>query len=416
MTLWLQQEGLSRSGIGYFGLVFTVYAFNWAWAPLLDRVKIPLLHRLFGQRRSWIILCLFIIFLATLLMSLQNPTQNLVLLSLLALIVTTFSATQDVAIDAYRIESFAIDDERMYSFAAAAITSGWWAGYGFIGGSLALYLGGENIGLSWPQVYQCMCVFVLIQILVVMLIGDPSYGRPEQADAYAQHSNHSGWDKVMNWFATTLFEPFIDFFKRCGWQLAFFLILFIFTFKLGEAFLGRMSLVFYKEVGFTTDQISTYSKLIGGGTTILFSFIGAAINARFGVIKGLMVGGISMAASNLLFSVIALQGPDETLFFITILVDGFTAAFATVAFVSFISYFTSRTYTASQYALLASMGNLGRTTLAAFSGVMVDGLHGAWALFFVITALMVVPGLIMLAFIGRILKKRNVQVDDTVSE
>ncbi len=413
MTLWLQQEGLSRSGIGYFGLVFTVYAFNWLWSPLLDRVRIPVLHRLFGQRRSWILLCLSVILTATFLISLQNPSENLVLLSVLALIVTTFSATQDVAIDAYRIESFDSSDEKMYAYAAAAATSGWWAGYGFIGGAMALYLGGEKIGLTWPQVYQSLCVVLLVQMLLVTTIREAAFSKLDlQQQASTRYREYLGKDAIMNWLAVTLVEPFVEFFRRCGWKLAIILVLFVFTFKLGEAFLGRMSLLFYKEVGFTTDQIGTYSKLIGGGTTILFSFIGAAINARFGVIRGLMIGGITMAASNLLFSVIALYGPDETLFFITILVDGFTAAFATVAFVSFISYFTSRTYTASQYALLASMGNLGRTTLAAFSGAMVDGLHGAWALFFVITALMVVPGLLLLGLISRMMRRRQVTESD----
>ncbi len=409
MTLWLQSEGLSRTGVGYFGLVFSVYAINWTWAPFLDRVRLPILYRLFGQRRSWIVLCLAMITVLVWLISQQNPSDNLVLISVLTLGVTIISATQDIAIDAYRIESFAPDDEQMYGHAAAAATSGWWAGYAFIGGAVALYLGGETIGLSWPQVYQCLCLMLLAQIIMVIFIPSPEYGRSE-----AQEIRRQAYEQQLNlgrfsaWWVVTVVDPFVDFFRRCGWQLAIGILLFVFTFKLGEAFLGRMSLLFYKEVGFSTEQIGTYSKLIGGMTTVVFSFMGAAISARYGVIRGLFIGGISMAGSNLMFSVIALAGPSESLLLATILVDGFTAAFATVAFVSFISYFTSRTYTATQYALLASLGNFGRTTLSASSGQLVDGLHGSWALFFVITALMVIPGLCLLWWISRRMKSRSV--------
>jgi PAT family beta-lactamase induction signal transducer AmpG len=167
-------------------------------------------------------------------------------------------------------------------------------------------------------------------------------------------------------------------------------------FKIGEAFLGRMSVVFYKEVGFTNEQIGEYTKMLGWIATVVFTLIGSAINVRFGVLKGLMVGGIAMGASNLMFALIAEVGPVEWLFAATIIVDNFTTAFSTVAFVAFLTALTGRAFSATQYALLASLGNLGRTTLASFSGTMVDGLDGNWSLFFVITFLMVIPSLVML--------------------
>ena len=157
-----------------------------------------------------------------------------------------------------------------------------------------------------------------------------------------------------------------------------------------------MSIVFYKEVGFSNTQIGVYSKIVGWWVIIPFTIIASMINIRYGIVKGLLISGIAMAATNLMFTWIALAGPNTNLFAAAVIVDNFTASFATVAFVSFISYLTNRQYTATQYALMASLGNLGRTTLASFSGVMVDALNGNWAVFFIITALMVVPSLVLL--------------------
>jgi len=214
------------------------------------------------------------------------------------------------------------------------------------------------------------------------------------------------WARITAWLAVMVVEPVKEFFDRTGVRLGVSVLLFLFLFKLGEAFLGRMAIVFYKEVGFTDTQIAYYSKLMTAGVTILFSMAGGLLNARIGIIKGLFVGGIAMAASNLMFSWIALVGPNERLYAATIFVDGFTSAMSTVAFVAFISYFTSHTYTGTQYALLASIGTLGRTLVSGASGFVVDALHGNWALFFVITALMVVPSLILLIYVGRLLKER----------
>jgi PAT family beta-lactamase induction signal transducer AmpG len=189
-------------------------------------------------------------------------------------------------------------------------------------------------------------------------------------------------------------------------KLGLSVLLFLLTFKLGEAFLGRMSIVFYKEIGFTDTQIGYFSKLGTALVTIVFSMVGGLLNARIGLIRGLLVGGIAMAASNLMFSWIAMVGPSQNLYIAAIIVDGFTAAMSTVAFVAFISYFTSHTYTATQYALLAAVGTLGRTVMAGASGWVVDALGGNWALFFVITALMVIPSLALLLYVGRLLRER----------
>jgi PAT family beta-lactamase induction signal transducer AmpG len=170
-----------------------------------------------------------------------------------------------------------------------------------------------------------------------------------------------------------------------------------------------MSIVFYKEIGFSNSDIATYSKLIGGWLTIAFAITGGIINTRLGIIKGLFIGGLAMASSNLMFAWLASTGPDPQLFAAAVVVDGFTSAFATVTFVAFISYLTGHTYTATQYALMASLGNLGRTTLSAFSGELVDYLQGDWSLFFVLTALMVIPSLLLLCWIAYLMHKKEQQ-------
>ncbi|MEC8858699.1 MAG: MFS transporter [Pseudomonadota bacterium] len=403
LTLWMQSAGLSRSAIGYIGAVATVYAINWAWAPMVDKLRLPILYRYFGQRRSWILLTQAAIACAILVLSTGDPASNLWLISISALAVALFSATQDIAVDAYRISIFKREemDEKM-PFAAAVTTTGWWAGYGFIGGAFALALGGETIGLEWPQVYRTLLFLYLLLMACVVLIREPD----EEVEASARtlqapRAAPSALRALINGFTTYVVGPFREFFVRCGWKLALSILVLLLVFRLGDAMLGRMSLVFYVEIGFTRDQIAFYSKFFGGVMTALFCLGGALINTRYGVIKGLMVGGAAMGATNLMFAWLALAGPSIPILLATLVLDNFTGAFATVAFISFISYFTSRTYTGTQYALMSSVSNFGRTTLAASSGLIVDSMDGNWPLFFVMTAAMVIPGLLMLGWIGK---------------
>ncbi|MGB1870717.1 MAG: MFS transporter, partial [Candidatus Puniceispirillaceae bacterium] len=195
--------------------------------------------------------------------------------------------------------------------------------------------------------------------------------------------------------------PLGSFFRKNGLSVALTLLGFIFLFKIGEAFMGKMSLVFYKEIGFSKSDIALYSKGLGWITTVAFTVLGGYLAIRSGTVKALLFAGIAMAATNVMFSILAWTGKSEWLFALAVLFDDIAAAFATVAFVTFISLLVDRTYTATQYALLASIGTMGRTTLASSSGALVDWLHGDWGLFFIITALMVIPSLILLWFIRK---------------
>jgi len=212
-------------------------------------------------------------------------------------------------------------------------------------------------------------------------------------------SSGGGITKIIAWISGTIGGPIISFFKRNGLAIALGILGFVFLFKIGEAFLGRMSIVFYKEMGFSKGDIALYSKGIGWITTVIFTLLGGLFAIRSGVVKAMFISGILMAATNLLFSALAWYGKSELLFAVAVLLDDIAAAFATVAFVAFISLLVDRTYTATQYALLASIGTLGRTTLAASSGELVDWLNGDWGIFFIITTVMVIPSLILLWFI-----------------
>ncbi|OIQ25746.1 MFS transporter [uncultured Vibrio sp.] len=404
MSGWLKDAGLTRAAIGYFGSVFAVYAINFLWAPLVDRVKLPVLHAILGQRRSWIFFCQSIVLVLTLFIAGVNPADDLMFTSMLALGIATASATQDIAIDAFRIDTFPKSESSKLPQASAMAVIGWWTGYSLPG--YVAFINADSMG--WNGVYYGMAGFVALLMIFTLIVGEPKTQREAlQRQAEERHNKVVG-SKAAAWFSVTVAEPFLDFFKRNGVQVAITLLLFVFLFKIGEAFLGRMSITFYKEIGFSNEQIGHYSKLIGWGATIVFTLVGSMFNVKFGIVRGLMIGGIAMAASNLMFAWIAKVGPNEHLFLATILVDNFTTAFSTVAFVSFLTILTGEAFSATQYALLASLGNFGRTTLASFSGELADFLND-WSTFFIVTAVMVIPSLIMLYslrhYFNRLLEK-----------
>ena len=415
MTAWLKESGITRAAIGVFGTVAAAYSVHFLWAPFVDRIPFPVLGRL-GQRRGWILAMQILLALATLGIAFTHPAESIKWTGALALVIAFCSATQDVAIDAYRVEIIPRDEPTKISHASATTTAGWWTGYALLGA--VPFLLADRPGWTWNRIYVLLAAMWIPLMVGVLLVPEARQRRERFKEAeekyeklLAQKVAPGRWARFTAWIGVTVVEPFREFFARTGLSLGLSVLLFVFLFKLGEAFLGRMAIVFYKEVGYTDTQIGYFSKLGTAGVTIVFSMLGGLLNARIGIIKGLFVGGIAMAASNLMFSWIAMDAarmghPSQNLYIATIIVDGFTSAMSTVAFVAFISYFTSHTYTATQYALLSALGTLGRTFVSGGSGFMVDALKGNWSLFFVLTALMVIPSLILLIFVGRLLKKR----------
>jgi PAT family beta-lactamase induction signal transducer AmpG len=481
MSGWLTDEGLSRSSIGLFGLIFVAYSINFLWSPLVDRLKIPFLTLKMGQRRSWIIFSQLIIIFGGLNLSQLDVNHQLSLMALYGLTIAIAGATQDIAIDAYRIDSLSDKDSNYMAAGSAMATAGWWTGYAGLGSIPFILVDQPN--WQWPQIYLILSMIIALLMLTAFIVKEPKNQREQEhkliEDNYLQvlpsqgkkplaillilpliilsivyaNIGYPGWpehfispekqftfisifvislliiftkqlsalnsavknisiktdlkhkNNILNrltaWLLTTLAAPIHEFFQRNGTKLAISILLFIFLFKLGEAYLGRMSIVFYREVGFSNADIAYYSKMINWGVTIVFSLIGSVFTIRYGILKGLFIGGIAMASSNLLFAALALVGPDKALFAFTVFVDGFTSAWGTVAFVSLLSVLCNKTFSASQYALMASLGTFGRVILGSYSGIMVDWLDGNWALFFVLTSLMVIPSLVFLYMIRK---------------
>ncbi len=413
LSLWLKEDGLSRSTIGWAGLIFGVYAINYLWAPIIDRIRIPWLTNKIGHRRGWIVTMQFFILISLVCWSTIDPSANLWAVIAIGLVIAIASATQDITVDALRIEQIGENEGTSMQAGAAMAVVGWWTGYK-LGGVVALnaaeYFQNAGIENYWQTTFLILGIIVIACNIGLMFVHEPQPTERQVAQRQTDQmiekklGTSNFITKMIAWISGTIAGPVISFFKRNGFAIALGILGFVFLFKIGEAFLGRMSIVFYKEMGFSKGDIALYSKGIGWITTVVFTLIGGLFAIRSGVIKAMFVSGILMAATNLLFAALAWSGKSELLFAFAVLLDDIAAAFATVAFVAFISLLVDRTYTATQYALLASIGTLGRTTLAASSGELVDWLNGDWGTFFVITTLMVIPSLVCLWFIRNKIK------------
>jgi PAT family beta-lactamase induction signal transducer AmpG len=288
---------------------------------------------------------------------------------------------------------------------AAMAVVGWWSGYK-LGGVLSLFSADflEKAGFQnyWQLTFLILGVLIILMNIGLMFIHETndSNRKKKQEENDKLISNKFNKKNILTqtitWISGTIGGPIVSFFKKNGFKIALGILGFVFLFKVGEAFLGRMSIIFYKEIGFSKSDIAIYSKTLGWITTVIFTLLGGLFVIRSGVLKAMFLAGVLMASTNLLFSLLAWSDKSELLFAVAVIFDDIAAAFATVAFVAFISLLVDRTYTATQYALLASIGTAGRTTLASSSGALVDWLNGDWGIFFILTALMVIPSLIIL--------------------
>ena len=410
LSLWLKENDLSRTTIGWAGLIFGVYAVNFLWAPLIDRLHLPFLSKKIGHRKSWIILMQLVIFISLLIWSLLDPVKNLWLVIAVGLGIAISSSTQDITIDALRIEQIGEHEKNLLAAGAAVSVVGWWTGYK-IGGLISL-LSADILQRQGVENYWQISFLILSGIITLCSLGllfIPEKNSQEKINSQnlidKKILDKIGFSNIFTksftWLYGTIINPLLSFFNNNTINVALSILGFVFLFKIGEAFLGRMSLVFYKEIGFTKTDIALYSKGIGWLTTVTFTLLGGLFAVRMGLIKAMFLSGILMASTNLLFAALAWVGNSEIFFAFTVLIDDLAAAFATVAFVGFISALVDRNYTATQYALLASIGTAGRTLFASSSGMMVDWLNGNWIIFFIITALMVIPSLVFLFLIKK---------------
>lgn len=389
LSFWLREAGINRTTIGYLSWVALAYAFKWMWSPLVDRMPIPWLTRALGRRRSWLLLSQAMIVAGLVGMAFSDPITALNPIVWCALAVALGSATQDIALDAFRIES--ADAERQAALAATYQT-GYrlamiWAGAGALW--LAARVQGEVAGYmqsAWQVAYLVMAASMLVGMVTVLCSQEPN----PQPLTPAKN--------LLDWLRGALVAPFADFIQRYRWQAALVLAL-IAVYRISDVVMGIMANPFYVDMGFSKDEVAAVTKVFGVVMTLLGAFIGGAMAMRWGVMRVLMLGALLSATSNLLFAWLATQGHDLMGLTLVVSADNLSGGIASAAFIAYLSSLTNVQYSATQYALFSSMMLLAPKWLAGFSGRFVDA-YG-YETFFIATACLGVPVLLLVALAAR---------------
>lgn len=375
----LQEAGVSLTAIGLFSWASTAYAIKFLWAPLVDRLPIPWLTRRLGRRRSWLIVAQLAVAATMLGLGSTDPAQNLVPVAAWAVALAFASATQDIAIDAFRIE---ILDERSQGAGAANVVLGYRFGM-FAAGAGALIIADLY---GWFSAYAVMAVLMVVGI--VATLGTPE---PEHAEgASAEPTTAAAW------LGRAVVAPFADFAARPGWMA---ILAFVLLYKYGDALLGVMANPFYLAIGFSLTEIGVVSKGYGLAMTLVGGIGGGLLVARLGILPALLVCGILQAVSNVVFAIQAMVGYSLPMLSVTIAVENLTGGAATAAFVAYLSSLCAPSYAATQYALLSSFAAAARTVLASGGGWLAEEL--GWVLFFLVTTAAAVPGLALLLWLMR---------------
>ncbi len=396
LSIWLTDAGFTRSSVGLFGLATSAYALNFLWAPLVDRMQLPVLTDRLGRRRSWALVTQILLIVAILLMSLTDPNQNVAQLALACIFVAFVSATQDIVIDAYRVDVLERDE---YGAGSAVAIWGWHIGGTLVGGAGGLYLADA---LGWNATYQILALTLFIAVAATLFAPEPTRG--SAIDYESSQQTNAAPVRFVLWLREALIDPFADFMRRDWWLLV---LVFVFVFKFGDALLGRMSNVFYRELGFSLIEIADITKVFGLAAICAGVFAGGMLVKLVGTFRGLLAGGLAAAATNLIYAYLAMSGQDIGVFAVAVIADNFTSGLATVAFVAYLAGLCNAAYSATQYALLNSLANLARIWFASSAGIMVDQLGGDWSLFFVITAGLALLGLPLLLVLMAVMPEKR---------
>ena len=395
LGFWLREAGIDRSTIGYLSWVALFYAGKWLWAPLVDRVPILFLTKRLGRRRSWLLFAQALIIFGLIGMATTDPKQNLEPIVWFALLVAFGSATQDIALDAFRIESAKAQYQAALS---ASYQTGYrlamiWAGAG------ALWLAaraetttGVYLAEAWQFAYLCMALSIGVGVVTTLLSPEPQSVLLPKARSAGQ------------WLQQTLIQPFADFIGRYRWQ-AFLILGLIAIYRISDVVMGIMANPFYVDMGYTKDEVAAITKVFGVIMTLLGAFLGGLLTMRFGVMRVLFLGGVLSAASNLLFAWLSTRGHDLNGLVWVISADNLSSGIASAAFIAYLSSLTNVQYSATQYALFSSMMLLLPKWFAGFSGVYVDTF--GYEHFFIATSLIGIPVLILITLAIRIEKSNS---------
>lgn len=387
LSAWLREAEVSRSSIGLFAYVFAPYTFKFAWAPLMDRLPLPPFTTRLGRRRGWMLATQIGLLLAILGLAQTSPASGLAATAGMALLVAFFSASQDVVIDAYRVEI--LPEEKLGAGAGVVVlgyrVAMWMAGAG------TLFMA-ELAG--WTIAYSAVAALVLVGMVTVLVIDEPAVPKAALPSAVPG---------LRAWLRDAVVEPFSDFFARHGVRIALVILAFISLYKACDVLLMLMANPFYLDVGFTKGDIAEVSGTFGILATIAGGLAGGMLVFRLGILPSLLVAGLLQAASNLMFAALAAIGPSKGFFYLTVAVENLTGGMGTSAFVAYLSSLCNLHYTAVQYALLTSfMQMLGKYVIVPMSGFWADWL--GWPMFFVTSTLLALPGLVLVIWLQRRLR------------
>jgi MFS transporter, PAT family, beta-lactamase induction signal transducer AmpG len=407
LSFWLREAGVDRTAIGYFSWIALAFAFKWAWSPLVDRLSLPFLTRLLGRRRGWMLFAQLLLVGAILGMSLSDPLEDLQRLALFALMVAFASATQDIVIDAFRIESA---PEKMQAALAAAYLVGYRSAM-IVATAGALTIaawvepGNDSYNLAaWQTSYLVMAALMSVGIITTLCCREPQVDTREADATELALKRRLGerYPRVVAagfaWVYTAGIQPFIDFFRRYG-RSAILILLLISCYRISDMVMGIMANVFYVDMGFSKEEIAYISKIYGLIMTLVGAAFGGVLLARFGTMRILFTGALLVAVTNLLFAYQAMVGYQVTLLTLIISIDNFSAGIATAAFIAYLSSLTSSGYSATQYALLSSIMVLLPKFIAGFSGAYVDTF--GYVNFFIVASLIGFPVLLLIALVQR---------------
>jgi len=395
LSAWLTEAGVTRTAIGFFAWVGITYSIKVLWAPVVDRLPLPLLGSLLGQRRSWILLAQLGIAGALVAMAYLDPATQLFWVAVAAVVVAFCSATQDVAIDAYRIEA-AIDEYQ------GAMSAAYIFGYRvalLVAGAGALLIAEDY---SWSISYLAMAGCMSIGIVTIVLLREPAHIQDRFAaqleqdlvhELLGENSNFAGQSKLRQWLLISVVCPFLEFFKRNG-RFALVILLFISVFRLSDITMGIMANPFYLDMGYSKTEIASIAKFFGFFMTILGSAICGVLVVKWGIYRSLLLGAVLVASTNVLFALLAAVGTADLAWLaVVISADNLSGGISSTAFIAYLSSLTSRSYTATQYALFSSLMTLPGKFISGFSGMVVDGL--GYSEFFAMAALAGIPAIVL---------------------
>lgn len=383
LSFWLAQSGISLKTIGLFALIGISYNFKFLWSPLIDRLPLPVLTRLLGRRRSWALVIQAGLALAILALGMSDPKVDAHMTALIAVIVAFLSASQDIVIDAYRIELLTAEEQ-----GAGAAATQWGYRFGMIAaGAGALYASAAG---GWHFAYTVMAALMGVGMVTVWLTPEP------EASRQVGYADGQGLNLALDWLRTAVVAPLGDFFGRPQWLG---ILLFIVLYKFGDALAGVMASPLYVSLGFTASEVAAISKVFGVFATLVGVAIGGVAVAQWGLFRCLLIFGLLQNVSTLMYAVLAHAGHDNTMLAVSIGIENITGGLGSAAFVAYMSRLCNLSFTATQYALLSSLAAVGRTILAASGGFLAA--RFGWTEFFTLATFAGLPGILVLLWLMR---------------